>query len=134
MLLDIFSGQFFYGEYVFMLLCMAGAWMIGKSVASDWKELGSVVGVYTCCLAWARAFCTLHLYEAVFISLSRYLVDTAVFLVVAYLGFRFTRTNQMTRQYHWLYEKVSPHFMERRAVNRCLLIALCRTLTKRESA
>jgi hypothetical protein len=27
---------------------------------------------------------------------------------VIWLGYRYTRTNQMTRQYHWLYEKSSP--------------------------
>ncbi|MGB8817876.1 MAG: DUF6867 family protein [Rhizobiaceae bacterium] len=107
MLLDIFSGHFFYGEIVFMILCMAGAWMIGKSVATDWNGLGSVL-FFTLLLGIGARFLHFALYGAVFVSLNRYLVDTAVFLIVAYLGFRFTRTNQMTRQYHWLYEKASP--------------------------
>jgi hypothetical protein len=29
-------------------------------------------------------------------------------LVISFLGFRFTRTEQMTRQYHWLYERATP--------------------------
>jgi len=35
------------------------------------------------------------------------LIDTLVLAIVAYAGYRFTRTNQMTRQYYWLYEKES---------------------------
>jgi hypothetical protein len=56
----------------------------------------------------ANRFLHFALYQAPFISLSRYLVDTLVLLIVAYIGYRFTRTNMMTRQYHWLYEKASP--------------------------
>jgi small-conductance mechanosensitive channel len=107
MILDIISGHFFPGEIVFLLLCAAGGWMIGKSVASDWKGLGSMV-FFTLLLGLGARFLHFALYEAVFVSPTRYLVDTAVFLVVAYIGYRYTRTNQMTRQYHWLYEKASP--------------------------
>ena len=107
MILDILSGHFFAGEFVFLVLCAAGAWMVGKSVASDWKGLGSLVA-FTLLLGLGARFLHFALYEAVFISPIRYIVDTGLFLLVSYLGFRFTRTNQMTRQYHWLYEKASP--------------------------
>jgi hypothetical protein len=107
MVLDILSGHIIPGEIVFLILCAAGGWMIGKSVASDWKGLGSLV-VFTLLLGLGARFLHFALYEAAFISPGRYLIDTALFLVVAYLGYRFTRTNQMTRQYHWLYEKASP--------------------------
>jgi hypothetical protein len=63
---------------------------------------------FTLLLGLGARFLHFALYEAVFVSPTRYLVDTAVFLVVAYIGYRYTRTNQMTRQYHWLYEKASP--------------------------
>jgi small-conductance mechanosensitive channel len=107
MLLDIFARTAAGGEYVFMLLCMLAAWQIGKSVASDWKPLTTMV-VYTLLLGCGARFLHFALYQAPFISLSRYLVDTLVLLTVAYIGYRFTRTNMMTRQYHWLYEKASP--------------------------
>ncbi len=107
MLLDIFSGVAAAGEYVFMILCMLAAWQIGKSVASDWKSLPTLV-IYTLLLGCGARFLHFALYQAQFISLGRYIVDTFVLLVVAYIGFRFTRTNMMTRQYHWLYEKASP--------------------------
>ena len=55
MLMDIVAGHAFFGEYVFMILCMAAAWMTGRSIASDWKPLWnlalSVLGLW---LSWFR--------------------------------------------------------------------------------
>lgn len=106
MLLDMISRTAAAGEYVFMLLCMLAAWQIGKSTASDWKSLTTMV-IYTLLLGCGARFLHFALYQAQFISLDRYIVDTLVLLIVAYIGYRYTRTNMMTRQYHWLYEKAS---------------------------
>ena len=107
MLLDIFAGEAFFGEGVFMLLCVGAAWMTGRSVASDWRP-GWHVAVLSLLLGLGARFLHFALYQATFVSPSRYLVDTADLMAVAYLGWRYTRTSQMTRQYHWLYEKSSP--------------------------
>jgi hypothetical protein len=113
MLIDIFTGHALFGEYVFIILSSMAAWMIGRSVATDWQSLLQLVG-FVLILGLGVRFLHFALYEAQFISLSRYLVDTIVLAVVAYVGFRYTRTNQMTTQYHWLYEKLSPlSFKER---------------------
>jgi small-conductance mechanosensitive channel len=106
MLVDIFSGHAFFGEYVFMLLCMAAAWMTGRSIATDWKPLWNLA-LSVLALGFGARFLHFALYEAQFLSLSRYLIDTLVLAIVAYAAYRFTRTNQMTRQYYWLYEKES---------------------------
>jgi hypothetical protein len=111
MFLDIISGHIFetgaYGESVFLLLCCGAAWMTGRSVATDWKSLVSLaLGVIA--LGFATRFLHHALYHAPFLSLDRFLTDTALLGVVAYIAYRFTRTNQMTRQYYWLYEKASP--------------------------
>jgi putative Mn2+ efflux pump MntP len=107
MLLDIFSGHALFGEFVFMLLCMAAAWMTGRSIAKDWKPLWQLLGAVLLLGLGAR-FLHFALYEAHFVSPIRYLVDTAVLGVVAWLGYQFTRTNQMVTQYYWQYEKASP--------------------------
>jgi putative Mn2+ efflux pump MntP len=113
MLIDIFSGHALFGEYVFMLLCCMAAWMIGKSVATDWNGMAHVLG-FVLILGFGVRFLHFALYEAQFVSVTRYIVDTALLAVVAYIGYRYTRTNQMTTQYHWLYEKLSPlSFRER---------------------
>ena len=114
MLLDIFSGDFFAGEVVFFLLCCFGAWRVGRSISSDWKPLSSLV-ISILLLGLGARFLHFALYEAQFISVSRYLVDTAVLLVLGILGYRHTRTKQMTTQYHWLYEKASPFSWRNRA-------------------
>jgi hypothetical protein len=107
MLVDILYGHAHPGEYVFGLLCMAAAWMIGRAVATDWENLPKLV-FYVLLLGAGARFLHFALYQARFASLGHYAVDTLVFIVVAVIGYRFTRTNQMTRQYHWLYEKASP--------------------------
>jgi hypothetical protein len=106
MLTDIITLHSFFGEYVFFVLFMAAAWMSGRSIAIDWKPLWNLAAV-TLFLGFGMRFLHFALYEAEFLNLGRYLLDTVVLGVVAFLGYRFTRTNQMTRQYHWLYEKAS---------------------------
>lgn len=107
MLMDIISGQAFPGEFVLLALCVGGAWMTGRSIATDWKPIWNLVAAVLL-LGCGTRFLHFALYEAQFISVSRYLLDTLLLAVVAFLGYRFTRTNQMTRQYNWLYEKASP--------------------------
>lgn len=48
------------------------------------------------------------LYAGPFLSFRHYLMDTLILIAVASFGYQFKRTNQMTSQYHWLYEKTSP--------------------------
>ena len=107
MLTDIFSGHALPGEYVFVLLCAAAAWMIGKSVAGIWKGIPELIG-YVLLLGVGTRFLHFALYEAAFVSIGHYVADTILFLIVAFIGYRYTRTNQMTEQYNWLYEKASP--------------------------
>ena len=45
MLLDILSGTALPGEYAFVVLCLAAAWMAGRSVANDWKPAWNLVVV-----------------------------------------------------------------------------------------
>ena len=44
------------------------------------------------------------LFNGTMFTLQYYIVDTIVLLVIGTLGYRYTRTNQMVTQYHWLYE------------------------------
>jgi small-conductance mechanosensitive channel len=107
MLIDIFEGHAFFGEAVFMLLCLAAAFMTGRSIANEWKPLWQLV-VAGLVLGLTARFLHFALYEAQFLSLSRYIVDTIPIMIATWLGYQFTRTNQMTQQYHWQYEKASP--------------------------
>ncbi len=107
MLYDIVSRNALFGVHVFMLLLMGAAWMTGRSIAGSWKPIWNLVAA-AFGLGFGARFLHYALYQAPFLSLQRYLLDVAVLGTVAYFGYRFTRTNQMTTQYHWLYEKASP--------------------------
>jgi hypothetical protein len=107
MLMDILSGKALPGEYVFLLLCIAAAWMTGRSVASDWRNPMMLL-VWTALLGLAARFLHFALYEAQFVSVSRYLVDLIPIGLVMFAAYRYTRTDQMSRQYYWLYERASP--------------------------
>jgi hypothetical protein len=107
MLLDIFSGIAHFGEFVFMLLAIGAAWMTGRSIAQEWKPIWNVVmsGIV---LGAGLRFLHFALYEAQFLSFSRFIADSVVMIIACWVGYQFTRTNQMTQQYYWLYEKVTP--------------------------
>jgi hypothetical protein len=110
MLLDILTGHTFevgaYAEIVFLVLCLAAAWMTGRSNATEWKSLGNLL-LAVLLLGVAARFLHHALYQASFLSIPAYIADTAIIGLVAWLSYQFTRTNQMTRQYYWLYEKAS---------------------------
>ncbi|KQV38130.1 MULTISPECIES: DUF6867 family protein [unclassified Rhizobium] len=83
------------------------AWRTGKSVAEGWQDMGTVF-LYTALLGLGIRFIHHALFAGTMFSLQYYVVDTLVLLVFATAGFRFYRTKQMTSNYYWLYEKVSP--------------------------
>ncbi len=107
MLLDILTGKVFAGEYAFFLLACAAAWITGKSCAQTWRGLPVLV-VYGLLLGLGVRFLHFALYAAPMFSFKHYILDTLVLIAVASFGYQFKRTNQMTSQYHWLYEKTSP--------------------------
>ncbi|MGB3390169.1 MAG: DUF6867 family protein [Pseudaminobacter sp.] len=94
----------------FFVTCLLGggaAWMTGRACAQTWRSYGSLV-LYLLLLGIAVRFIHHALFNGTMFSLQFYVVDTIVLLVIGSLGFRYTRTNQMVTQYHWLYERVSP--------------------------
>ncbi len=107
MLYDIILGHALPGEYVFLLLTLAAAWMTGRSVATEWKSPVFLI-VYALLLGAGSRFLHFALYEASFLSIFHYLIDMVPIAVMTWVGYQMTRTNQMTQQYHWLYEKASP--------------------------
>jgi hypothetical protein len=94
----------------------AAAYLTGRAVAKDWRPAWTLA-VYVALLAGALRFLHFALFDDAFFSLSSaeqnrtafaYLgVDFALLAVAAALGWRITRTGQMTTQYRWLYQKTS---------------------------
>src|SRR5690349_10686302 len=97
-----------FGEFVLVTCILGGwaAWMTGKSCAQTWRPYSSLV-VYLLLLSCAVRFIHYALFEGTLLTLQYYIVDSIILIALGTLGFRYTRTNQMAGQYHWLYEKTS---------------------------
>jgi hypothetical protein len=107
--------------WVFLVLTVliggGTAYLTGRAVAHAWRPVWTL-GVYVLLLAVALRFLHFALFDGSFFSILspernpaalRFLAaDLGVLLVGAVLGWRITRTTQMTTQYRWLYQKSSP--------------------------
>lgn len=81
--------------------------MTGRACASTWRTYPQLL-IYLIPLGAAVRFIHFALFEGTLLSFHYYLVDTIVLMIIGTVGFRYTRTKQMVRQYGWLYEKASP--------------------------
>ncbi|MFC4623731.1 DUF6867 family protein [Daeguia caeni] len=94
----------------FFITCLLGgwaAWMTGRACASTWRSYVQFL-VYMIPLGAAVRFIHYALFGGTLLSLHYYIVDTIVLIIIGSVGYRYTRTKQMVRQYSWLYEKSSP--------------------------
>ena len=66
--------------------------------------------VYLLLLGVGVRFIHIALFDGTMFSLHYYVVDTIILLVFGFLGYRYTRTNQMVTQYYWLYERTRRRF------------------------
>jgi Domain of unknown function (DUF6867) len=95
---------------VLMVTCIIGggaAVLAGRALAATWRPYWYVI-VYMLMLGAGVRFLHFALFQAHILALESYLVDTLYLVAVASISFRITRTNQMSRQYPWLYERTGP--------------------------
>lgn len=78
--------------------------MGGRALAVGWKPLGLLI-VYMLIFGAGLRFIHFALFEDTLTSGMYYISQTLVILAFALLGYRMTRTNQMTQQYPWAYER-----------------------------
>ena len=78
--------------------------MIGQALALAWKPAWQVVG-YGLLLGVSDRFLTFALFQGKLLSLTGYLADTAVLVVIALVAFRINRAHRMASQYPWLYRR-----------------------------
>lgn len=94
----------------FFVTCLLGgwaAWMTGRASAQTWRT-HVMLFFYLLGLGIAVRFIHHALFDGTMFSLQYYVVDTVVILLLGFLGYQYTRTNQMVTQYGWLYERASP--------------------------
>ena len=96
-------------QFLFITVLLGGwaAWMTGKAAAQTWRPL-TVLFFYTLGLGLAVRFIHHALFDGTMFSLHYYVIDTVVLMIFSFLGYRYTRTNQMVTKYNWLYERASP--------------------------
>jgi hypothetical protein len=94
--------------WVFLLVTVlmggAAAFMSGRAVAQTWRPYWQIP-LYMVPIAATVRFFHYALFEEPLLSLQNYLVDFAVVLAAASLGFRLLRARQMAEQYHWLFRR-----------------------------
>jgi hypothetical protein len=97
--------------FLFLLITVViggwAAWMTGRACAVTWRS-PVVLFFYVLALGAAVRFVHFAVFEGTLLSLHYYLVDTVILELIAFVGFRYTRTKQMVRQYFWLYERSGP--------------------------
>jgi len=89
------------------------AFLTGQAMASAWKPLWQLMG-YCLLLGLTNRFLTWGLFQGDLLSLSGFLVETAVLTAIAFAGFRLKQVWKIVNQYPWLYQRTSPwSFRER---------------------
>jgi hypothetical protein len=98
-----------FAVFFFMTVVIGGgaAFLAGRSLAHKWRPLWQAVA-YMLLLGLALRFFHYALFGATLLSFYYYVVDTLVLIAAAYLGYRIRRTEQMTTQYSWIYERTGP--------------------------
>ncbi|WP_310619289.1 DUF6867 family protein [Flexibacterium corallicola] len=95
--------------FLFLVVILGGlaAYATGRAIANTWRPL-FVLFWFIFLLTCAMRFLSFALFEEPLLSIQYLVVDYVVLITIALLGWRYTRTNQMTLQYSWLYRKTSP--------------------------
>ncbi len=80
------------------------AFMTGQALASTWKPVWQVV-LYCLLLGLGDRFLIFSLFQGELLSLSGYLIDSAVLVAISLFAYRLTRARKMVSQYPWIYER-----------------------------
>jgi hypothetical protein len=99
------------GLWIFLLVTVAmggaAARVTGSAIAATWRSPWQILGA-AFLLACAVRFFHYALFAEPLLSLQNFLVDYAVVVLAAALGYRRTRARQMVEQYPWAYEAAGP--------------------------
>ncbi len=95
--------------FLILTVLMGGwaAWQTGRATAAVWKPALTMVP-YALLLGAAVRFLHFAVFGGTLLSLHYYIVDTLVMLIAMFIGFRWRRSEQMSTQYSWLYDRRFP--------------------------
>jgi Domain of unknown function (DUF6867) len=89
------------------LLWCGAAIKTGHAIADTWRPLSHCI-IYGCFLGAADRLLGYLLAGGGLLSVTGYLLDTAVLILLTLLAYRATQAHKMTSQYPWLYERSGP--------------------------
>ena len=95
--------------WIIFIVVIAGlaAYLVGQALAATWRPYWQVA-LYSTLLGCANRFLVFALYEGELLSLTGYVLDTALLILIASAAYRLTLARQMVIQYPWLYEAAGP--------------------------
>jgi hypothetical protein len=93
----------YFATFLLVTVAIGGGagWLTGRSMALTWRPWWKVV-LATLLLGLGVRFIHFALFDAHFLSLHYYAVDTGFALVFALIGYHVTRSRQMAQQYGFL--------------------------------
>jgi hypothetical protein len=99
-----------------VVLFGGAAYITGQTAASNWRPVGTVI-LYTVLLGLGDRFLVFALFGGPLLSLSGYLLHTAILMVFSLSAYRMTKARKMVSQYPWLFERSGPFsWRDRKAV------------------
>lgn len=87
-----------------VILFGGASFLMGQAIAETWRPIWQNIA-YGLLLAAGNRFLAGALFHGDWFSLTQYVIDAAVIVVIALFAYRVTRARQMITQYPWLYEK-----------------------------
>lgn len=96
------------------LLWCGAAIKMGHAIADSWGPVWHTV-MYAALLGVADRLLGFMLLRSDLLSVTGYLLDAGVLIVLALIGYRTTQAHKMTSQYPWLYERTGPFGWRERA-------------------
>jgi len=87
-----------------LVLFGGAAFLTGQALASGWQQAWKAVP-YALLLGVGDRFLTYAMFEGELLTLSGYLIHSAVLLAICLLAYRLTKARKMVSQYPWLYER-----------------------------
>ena len=92
------------GHWVFLLCTVIigglAAYVTGKAIAETWRPFWQVIG-YALALGLFVRFMHYALFAERLVSLRNYVIDAAILIALAVLGYTVARRRQLATQYGW---------------------------------
>ncbi|MFQ5783833.1 MAG: DUF6867 family protein [Alphaproteobacteria bacterium] len=102
----------FFGLTVFVV--GGASYLTGQAVAVTWRPVWQAI-FFCVLLGFVNRFLSWGLFGGDGLSISGFLVNTAVLIAIGLAGYRLTQVSKIVNQYPWLYERAGLWSYRKRA-------------------